>query len=453
MVNSSRLPTKAKSPPPLVDPMHEVGPGDVLSVFVPFVFDDMKLGKTGSGYSIHVKSDGKISLPLIGHLKAAGKTAIEIEDEIKKKYVDGPKPFLKTDDSDMISVVVRQVYKSNAMSRIEAEKKLLAELTSDFARSETALEAGREACLERIWILEEQGKIAAGSLSDPDNAKLIAHEKRTVEELELQRDQLIILKKLGPEHSEVQAYNLAIKDRNKKIEELKDTPPTPEQIIQRYIVGIKQQIGDLRQVLDANLAIVHENYEKTIAGNPANPELESADWSEKIEDKKRMLSKLTSDLARSETAFESGREACLQHVWRLENSGKITSGSLQVASNSKDIGNKNSRLMELELQRDQLVIIRNYGPNHREIKSLNLTIKKLKTEIDRLIKQEAKIPSVLPEQIIQSYIATIKQQIGDLRQSLDSDLVIDRENYKKTGKPERADPERADPERSNGTSP
>ena len=161
-----------------------------------------------------------------------------------------------------------------------------------------------------------------------------------------------------------------------------------------------------------------------------------------------MLSNLTLDLARSETAFESGREACLQRVWLLENTGKITSGSLQVASNSKDIGNENSRLKELLLQRDQLIIVRNYGPNHREIKSLNLTIKKRKAKIDRLIKQEAKIPSVLPEQIIQSHIVTIKQQIGDLRQSLDSDLAIDRENYKKTGKPERADPER-----SNGTNP
>ena len=96
----------------LVDPMHEVGPGDVLSIFVPYVFDELGLSKTNSGYPIHVKSDGMVSLPSIGRLKVAGKTALEIEKELKKPYTDGPSPILEENDADLISVIVSQIYKS-----------------------------------------------------------------------------------------------------------------------------------------------------------------------------------------------------------------------------------------------------------------------------------------------------------------------------------------------------
>ena len=217
-----------------------------------------------------------ISLPEIGRLKVAGKTALEIENELIKKYVDEPledgEPLFKDEARDMISVVVQQIYKSNAVSKIEAEKKLLAELTSDLARSETALEAGRVACLEYIRVLEAQGKIAPGSVEDPDNAKLIDYENRMVEELELKRDQLIIIKKLGPKHSKVQALNIAIDERKKMIEELKLKSFPPEKIIQRYIVGVKQQIGDIRQVLASEYLIYRENLKKTGKSERADTE-------------------------------------------------------------------------------------------------------------------------------------------------------------------------------------
>ena len=96
----------------LVDPMHKVGPGDVLGIFVPGVFNeiDSKFSGTGSGYPIYVKSDGRISLPISGRLKVAGKTVLEIENEVKKKYVDGTNPIIREQDRDTISVVVQQVY-------------------------------------------------------------------------------------------------------------------------------------------------------------------------------------------------------------------------------------------------------------------------------------------------------------------------------------------------------
>ena len=153
----------------LVNPMHQVRAGDVLSVFVPHVFDDLDRSPTSSGYPIHVKSDGKIALPLIGRLKAAGKTALEIENEVKKKYTDGPDPIFLEDYRDSISVIVQQVYKPSAKSKIEASKKSLAELTSDFARAETALEMGRESCANLIRILEEEGKIEPGQVTVKSN--------------------------------------------------------------------------------------------------------------------------------------------------------------------------------------------------------------------------------------------------------------------------------------------
>ena len=109
--NSVALQPKT-SLPALVDPMHKIRPGDVLGIFVPGVFDeiDSKFSGTVSGYPIHVKSDGRISLPIAGRLKVAGKTVLEIEHDVKKKYVDGTEPIIREQDRDTISVVVQQVY-------------------------------------------------------------------------------------------------------------------------------------------------------------------------------------------------------------------------------------------------------------------------------------------------------------------------------------------------------
>ena len=163
---------------------------------------------------------------------------------------------------------------AESMKKIEQEKSLLSELTSDLARSETALENGREASMEHIWLLEGDNKIPPGSVEIHNNGDQIAQETRMVEELELQRDQLIIMKKYGPGHSAVLAINHAISERMAKIQELNEAGAKimgigPEQVIQRFIVGVKQQIGDLRLTLSSDLAIYRENYEKAVKSERA----------------------------------------------------------------------------------------------------------------------------------------------------------------------------------------
>ena len=163
---------------------------------------------------------------------------------------------------------------SQLMTKIDEEKAFLAELTSNLARSEEALENGVEDCVEHIWILEKNGSLPVNSMQFRDNSEQIAFEQRNIEALELQRDQLTVTERLGPGHADIQALNLAINERKSKVEVLEAegtqvTGPGPEQIIQRFIVSLKQQIGDVRLTLDADLANYEENYIKAVKSERA----------------------------------------------------------------------------------------------------------------------------------------------------------------------------------------
>ena len=181
---------------------------------------------------------------------------------------------------------------ADSMKKIDEEKALLSDLTSELARSETALENGRDACMEHIWLLESSNRIPSGSLDIQDKSEQIASEVKMIEELEMQRDQLIVVKNYGPGHNEVQAYNLAINDRKAKVENLTASGTRimgllPEQIIQRYIVGIKQQIGDIRGALSTDLAIYRQNYEKATKSERAIAEVEELSM-----EKEKLVNKL-----------------------------------------------------------------------------------------------------------------------------------------------------------------
>ena len=156
---------------------------------------------------------------------------------------------------------------ADQMNKIDEEKALLSDLTKDLARSEAALENGRDSSMEQIWLLESTGKLGPNSVEVTNNAEAISQETRMVEELELQRDQLVIMQKLGPGHARVVAINYAIKERKEKIADLssggsKIMGILPEQVLQRFVVGVKQQIGDVRAALSADLAVYRESYEK-----------------------------------------------------------------------------------------------------------------------------------------------------------------------------------------------
>ena len=166
------------------------------------------------------------------------------------------------------------------MTRIDAGKIQLAELSADLQRSQAALKNGREACLEHVWILEEAEKINRNSLQIRDNSLQLSVEMKMIEELELMRAKLDSANyKLGPGNATVEALSLSIKDRKEKVKELSSEGAKilaigPEQIIQRFVVSVKQQIGDLRLTLKADLAIYADIYKKAVESKRALSEID-----------------------------------------------------------------------------------------------------------------------------------------------------------------------------------
>ena len=82
-----------------------IGNGDVLAISV---WKQPDLSR-----SIPVRSDGKISLPLIGEVQATGQTPLKLEDELTKKY----QPFLNEPE---VTVIVEQINseKFNILGRV-----------------------------------------------------------------------------------------------------------------------------------------------------------------------------------------------------------------------------------------------------------------------------------------------------------------------------------------------
>jgi polysaccharide export outer membrane protein len=73
---------------------YNVGPEDVLEVLV---WKNEALSKV-----VIVRPDGKISLPLVGDVQAAGRSALQIKDDITQQL----KPFYK--EPPQVSVIVQQ---------------------------------------------------------------------------------------------------------------------------------------------------------------------------------------------------------------------------------------------------------------------------------------------------------------------------------------------------------
>ena len=169
----------------------------------------------------------------------------------------------------------------------ELAQQRLFELTQEIARSEAALKGGQDAMMEHIWILEAQGKIRKNSMQVVDNSEQIAGETRGIESLELQRDQLTVVQKMGPGHSQIQALDIAINDRKAKIAELESqrarvTGRGPKQVLQSSIDSMKQQVNDLQNRIGeaSRLAIIDSKARLTLleanSGEQYEPIFENA---------------------------------------------------------------------------------------------------------------------------------------------------------------------------------
>jgi polysaccharide export outer membrane protein len=113
---------------------YRLGPEDVISVFV---WKQPELSPT-----VMIRPDGKISLPLLGEIEAAGKTAMQLQGEVTKQlreYVVDPKVnvIVKEVNSPTISVLgqVRKPDRYHIRQRITALDAIaLAGGFTDFAK-------------------------------------------------------------------------------------------------------------------------------------------------------------------------------------------------------------------------------------------------------------------------------------------------------------------------------
>src|SRR5262245_1497486 len=85
----------ARSAPGLATQPYRIGPEDVLDISV--------WNNTSVSRTVPVRPDGRISLPLIDGVQAAGLTPNELRDELNRRLVE----FIQTPS---VSVVVREVH-------------------------------------------------------------------------------------------------------------------------------------------------------------------------------------------------------------------------------------------------------------------------------------------------------------------------------------------------------
>ena len=148
------------------------------------------------------------------------------------------------------------------------------------------------------------------------------------------------------------------------------------------------QLSQYVKLVDKQLKAARDDAEElAIAGDFSHAKRVLAEAMKKIGNGMIQLTELASDLARSEVALKSGREACLEQVWLLESG----TGSRLVTGNSEESNTEG-----------------------------------------------AKIEDMTPEQIIQQHIVEVKKQIEDLGSALPSDLAVYFSNYEKMVKSEAA---------------
>jgi polysaccharide export outer membrane protein len=93
-----------------------IGPEDVLHIFV---WKEESLSKT-----VPVRIDGKISLPLLDDIQAAGLTPLQLKDELTKKlkgFVDNPTITITVVEANSYKVFISGEVKTPGIIRIRSE--------------------------------------------------------------------------------------------------------------------------------------------------------------------------------------------------------------------------------------------------------------------------------------------------------------------------------------------
>jgi polysaccharide export outer membrane protein len=98
-------PAAEKSPAVKADESYVIGPADVLAINV---WKEAEISR-----SIPVRSDGRISLPLIGEVQAAGRTPRQLQEELARKLTS----FISEPD---VTVIVQEIHsqKFNVLGQV-----------------------------------------------------------------------------------------------------------------------------------------------------------------------------------------------------------------------------------------------------------------------------------------------------------------------------------------------
>jgi polysaccharide biosynthesis/export protein len=176
-----RAVSSPQGPAPLVatvDAGYRIGPGDVLGISV---WKDEALTK-----DVVVLPDGIISFPLLGLIKAAGKTVAQLKSELEKEISQyAPDPVLNVEIKQVNSMIVYVIGRVNAPGRFTLNTNV-----SALQALATAGGLNPFARRDKIKILRQEGE---ATRIFPFHYDDIADGKRLEENIELRRGDVIVV--------------------------------------------------------------------------------------------------------------------------------------------------------------------------------------------------------------------------------------------------------------------
>jgi polysaccharide biosynthesis/export protein len=110
-----------KPAPGVSDEDYRLGPGDKLRIEV---YKDVQLSQ-----SVQVRPDGKITLPLVGDVPAAGRTSVELRDAISgalKEYITNPVvTVIVTETTPQLVYITGEVNKPGSLTLVNGRMSIL----------------------------------------------------------------------------------------------------------------------------------------------------------------------------------------------------------------------------------------------------------------------------------------------------------------------------------------